>query len=165
MPKACPLDLLSEESFASCTSYWMSQCNGSLLPHQLCTWRISCTLHRARPAGRRYRVCIHTWCCLFWCILQPRSDLCGTGCTADTDPCLWGVRHTCRPHMERKCPSPGHCYTFVSHKCQLHSSCSRSRCEGIPGSPRSSAVLLCGSGGLLQTQAPPLHDPHESKQR
>ncbi len=50
---------------------------------------------------------------------EERGDcyLCGTGCTADTDPCLWGVRHTCSPHMERKCPSPGHCYTFASHKC------------------------------------------------
>lgn len=43
--------------------------------------------------------------------------LCGTGCTADTAPCLWGVRHTCPSHMERKCLSPGPCYTCPSHKC------------------------------------------------
>lgn len=47
---------------------------------------------------------------------------------------------------------------------RLHSSCSRSCCEGTPGFPRSSSVLLCGSGSLLQTQALPLHDPYESKQ-
>lgn len=48
---------------------------------------------------------------------------------------------------------------------QLHSSCSRSRCEGTHGSPHSSTVWLCGSGGLLQTRALLPHDPQHSKQR